>query len=74
MMIVKGDVTLDGRITIDDFVVLQSAILQQIKLNPIQEIAGDVSGDGRIAAGDLLLMQKHLLGKEMINEVVEYEI
>lgn len=53
MMVVKGDITLDGRITIDDLVVLQSAILDKTKINPIQEIAGDVSGDGRITSADL---------------------
>lgn len=74
MKIVKGDVTLDGRITIDDLVVLQSAILGRININPIQKIAGDVSGDERLTSGDLLLIQKHILGMKMINEVVEYEI
>lgn len=74
MRIVKGDISLDGRITIDDLVVLQQAILGMIDIDPIQEIAGDVSGDGRLTSGDLLLIQRHILGIGMINEVVEYEV
>lgn len=74
MRIVKGDVTLDGRITIEDLIVLQEAILGRININQIQEIAGDVGGDGRLTSADLLRIQKHILGMKMINEVVEYEV
>lgn len=69
-MIIKGDVNGDGRITIEDLLLIQSHILRIITLRGDNFVAADVNNDGDIGVTDLAKVQKHLLGVEILDEVI----
>ena len=65
-IVVKGDSSGDGKITILDLLQVQKDILNSKKLTGAYSLAGDTSGDGKITILDLLQMQKHLIGDKKL--------
>ena len=66
VLIVKGDTSGDGNVTILDLLQIQKHILNSKKLSNAYFEAGDTSGDGKITILDLLQVQKHLVeGKKL---------
>lgn len=61
-MIVNGDLSGDGEITILDLLQIQKYLLGDKKLSNEALLAGDTSGDGKVTILDLLQVQKYLLG------------
>lgn len=70
-MIIKGDVTGDGRITNLDLRLVLLHLVGGIELTGNALIAADTNNNGRIEIGDALKIQNHLLGVEILNEVIE---
>ena len=70
-MIVKGDVSGDGRITSDDLMLMILCILHAITFTDEQTIAGDINNSGDITATDFVNIKAHCLGWKMITEVVD---
>ena len=52
LLVVKGDVTGDGRINVQDKTQVNAAALRQLTLSDIATFAGDVTGEGRINVQD----------------------
>ncbi len=66
ILVVKGDTSGDGNVTILDLLQIQKHILNSKKLSNAYFEAGDTSGDGKITILDLLQVQKHLVeGKKL---------
>lgn len=65
-LIVKGDTSGDGKITILDLLQVQKDILKSKSLNGSYSLAADTSGDGKISILDLLQIQKHILGDKKL--------
>ena len=61
-MIVNGDLSGDGAITILDLLQIQKYLLGDKKLTKESTLAADTSGDGKVTILDLLQVQKYLLG------------
>ena len=70
-MIIKGDVNGDGKITVEDQLMIRAHILGHITLTGDALIAADTNNDGEIKVTDILKIQRHLLGIEILNEVIE---
>ena len=66
-VIVKGDTTGSGDVTILDLLRVQRIILNTSSLSEVFVKAADVNGDGRVTIVDLLRIQKHILGESSIN-------
>lgn len=65
-IVVKGDTSGDGKVTILDLLQVQKDILNSKKLYNSYSLAGDTSGDGKITILDLLQIQKHILGSKKL--------
>ena len=70
-MIIKGDVNGDGKITVEDQLMIQAHILGYITLTGDALIAADTNNNGEITTADIFKIQKHLSGIEILNEVIE---
>lgn len=57
---VPGDVNGDGKVTIDDVLMIQKALAKMITLDPLQRAAADVDGSGSITVNDAIMIQKYL--------------
>lgn len=55
-----GDVNGDGKVSIDDVLMLQKFLAKMMDLNPLQRAAGDVNGDGKITVDDVIMIQRYL--------------
>lgn len=55
-----GDVNGDGRVSIDDVLMLQKFLAKMMDLNPLQRAAGDVNHDGKITVDDVIMIQRYL--------------
>ena len=60
-LIVKGDVSKDGKITIKDLVKVRKRILELEEFDDLQERAADVSNDEKITIKDLVQIRKIIL-------------
>jgi hypothetical protein len=60
-VIVTGDVSGDGKITVADVVCVQSAILEVKTYTGADFEAADVDGNGKITVNDLVKVQQHIL-------------
>lgn len=60
-LIVKGDVSKDGKTTIKDLVKVRKRILELEEFNDLQEKAADVSNDEKITIKDLVQIRKIIL-------------
>lgn len=61
-VVVKGDVSGDGRMNITDMLQVKACITGQLTPNDLQILAGDLSGDGRISILDFLQIKAGILG------------
>lgn len=62
-VIVYGDATGDGRISIGDYAKICDSILGSVTLGSIYEEAADVNHDGKIGIGDYAKVSDYILGK-----------
>ncbi len=67
-VVLYGDVSGDGKISILDLLQLQKHILGSSKLTGASMEAADPSKDGKITILDLLKVQKHILGSSNISQ------
>jgi len=63
---VRGDISGDGIIKINDLILVQSHILEKNNLKDIKMYAADVNYDGVIKINDLILVQSHILEKNKL--------
>lgn len=70
-MVIKGDVTQNGKITYDDLIMLQLFLLEKIELNENELQSADTNNDGEADIVDLAIIQRHLLGDIILGEVIE---
>lgn len=68
--VVKGDSTCDGRITLEDRLVVNAHILGTYTLTEDAFIGADVNGDGKVSIVDDVAINRHLAGTLMITGVV----
>ena len=66
ILVVKGDVTLDGVVKGNDSTRLKAAFLGKTKLTLEQEFAGDVTGDNIVKGNDVTRLKAAFLGKTTI--------
>ena len=71
LYIVKGDSTCDGRITIEDLILVRAHLLDIRTLTGDAFTGADTNSDNVIDIQDLANIFSHLLGTEMITGVVE---
>lgn len=69
-MIIKGDVNGDGRITIEDMLLVSAHMVELIELQGNQFVAADVNNDNEISVSDLAGINLMRSGKVVINEVI----
>ncbi len=67
-VVVYGDPSGDGVITIKDLLLVQKSILGTYNLSGAYKQAADVSKDGQVTIKDLLLIQKNILGTGSISQ------
>lgn len=65
-IIIYGDLSGDGDITLADLLAVQKIILNKSNLSGSYLKAGDINKDNNINLSDLLAVQKHLLGTEIV--------
>ena len=70
LYVVKGDSTCDGRITMEDLILIQKHMLGVVTLTGDEFIGADTNSDNNITLIDLANVQTHLLGVKMITGVV----
>lgn len=70
-MIMIGDVTLNGKIDIDDMALIQAHTLGYITLTGNAFSAADTNDDGVVNGRDLANLNLHRLGVNIITEVIE---
>lgn len=66
-IVVTGDVSGDGKVTITDVVKLQSAVVGKSQLSGAYEKAADVSGDGKFTITDVVQTAQYTVGKRDFN-------
>ena len=71
LYIVKGDSTCDGRITIEDLILVQAHLLDIRTLTGDAFTGADINSDNVLSIKDLANVQMHLLGVHMTTGVVE---
>ena len=71
LYVVKGDSTCDGRITIEDLILIQQHMLGVVTLTGDAFTGADTNNDNNITLIDLANVQRHLWGVQMITGVVE---
>jgi hypothetical protein len=62
----KGDVNGDGRITIDDMLLIKLHIIGKITLSGEDYESADVNGDGLVNVSDLIRIRNHVNGSNII--------
>ncbi len=65
-VVVTGDVSGDGKITVTDLLKLKSVILHGDALSGGYSAAADINGDNSITVTDFLKIKAHILGRETI--------
>ena len=70
LYVVKGDSTCDGRITMEDLILVQAHMLDIVTLTGDAFTGADTNSDNNISSIDLANIQRHLLGVLMITGVV----
>ena len=73
-VIVTGDTSGDGKITITDMIAVKAHILKKDMLVGVYETAADVAGqtgggDGKVTITDFIKVKAHILKKETITGV-----
>lgn len=67
-VIIKGDLTGDGVVSIDDLAEIKSHLLKSKSLDGLFKSAADISENGTISISDLLAIKKHLLSIVQIEQ------
>ena len=70
LYVVKGDSTCDGRITIEDLILIQQHMLGVVTLTGDAFTGADTNSDNNTSIVDLGNISKHLLGVQMLTGVV----
>lgn len=70
LYVVKGDSTCDGRLTIEDLILIQMHMLEVVTLTGDAFTGADTNSDNEIDLVDLANINRHLSGKKMITGVV----
>lgn len=70
LYVVKGDSTCDGRITMEDLILVRAHMLDIVTLTGDAFTGADTNSDNNITAIDLANVNMHLLGVKMITGVV----
>lgn len=65
-VVVKGDTSGDGKVTILDLLQIQKHLLKDKTLSNEYFLAADTSGDNKVTILDLLQVQKHLVGDKKL--------
>lgn len=65
-LILKGDLTGDGKINIMDIVKYKRQLLHVEDLSGISLLAGDLNGDGKINIMDYVVIKRHILNIEKV--------
>ena len=65
-VIVKGDISGDGKVNSADLLKMRQHLLGTKKATGVFTTAADVSGDGKVNSADLLRIRQHLLGTKKI--------
>ena len=68
-MIIYGDVNGDGRITIEDLVIVKAHIAEVLQLKGDALKAADINKDGVVDAVDAAYIEYHIQGRTTINRV-----
>ena len=66
-IVVTGDVSGDGKVTITDVVKLQKSVVGSASLTGAYAKAGDISGDGKITITDVVQAAQVTVGQRTIN-------
>ena len=66
-IIVCGDTSGDGKISVTDMIAIKSHILKKTILTGAAAKAADVSGDGAISVTDFIQVKSHILGKSQVS-------
>ncbi len=67
-IVVYGDVTGDGAISLVDIVRIRRVMLGKLKVEGVYALAADCTKDGSIALGDIVRIRRHMLGKIVIEQ------
>ena len=70
LYVVKGDSTCDGRLTIEDLILIQMHMLKVVTLTGDAFTGADSNSDNEIDVVDLANIKRHLLGVSMLTGVV----
>ena len=70
-MIIKGDISGNGKIDYEDQAILQAYNLGIIDFNASQYRAADINSDSDVTLTDLAALSNMLRGVNIINEVIE---
>lgn len=62
-VVVRGDISGDGRISAVDYIHLRLAIIKIRALTKAQEFAADADGDGKVDSDDYIRMRLYILGQ-----------
>lgn len=64
-----GDLTEDGKITADDYILVRNHIMKSQVINDnVIFYAGDINKDDKITSADYVKIRKHIMGKEIIKD------
>lgn len=67
-VVVYGDVTGDGAVSLVDIVRIRRVMLGKLKVEGAYALAADCTKDGSIALGDIVRIRRHMLGKIVIEQ------
>ena len=68
MKVFNGDVNGDGRITLEDYLIVELFILGKMDLSPEQIYSADTNDNNKVDDYDLATIKEHILGKFFILE------
>lgn len=69
-MIIKGDVTKNGKITPDDALLVLMNYIGKVSFDNSEFQSADVDNDGEITPFDATEISQHLSGENIIDEVI----
>ncbi len=73
-VVLKGDVSCDGRISSVDYVKVKKAFLGVVTLEGAALCAADVNSDDDIASNDYLLVKKAFIGEDIYKKSIDIEL
>ena len=70
-IVVSGDTSGDGKISVTDMIAIKAHVLKKTILTGAAAKAADVSGDGAISITDFIQVKSHILGKSQVMNLAE---